>query len=373
MLGVDSMPAFLGVARSVQGRRWRLRNSDDRLALALAQQAGLPEILGRVLAGRGVAPEDLDDHLNPSLRKLLPDPSRFRDMDVAAERLSDAIVKGEKVGVFGDYDVDGATSTALLNRFFRSIGRDLRVYIPDRLKEGYGPNAPAMRKLRQEGIGVVITVDCGTLAFAPLEDAAGVGLDVVVVDHHLAEPKLPKAVAVVNPNRLDEAPGFGQLAAVGVTFLLIVAINRRLRARGYYTSDCPEPNLLGWLDLVALGTVCDVVPLTGLNRALVGQGLKILRSRGNPGLAALADVAGVAEPPGAYHLGFLLGPRVSAPGCSPPTTRVWPSKLQANWIATTASGRKSRLACWWRLWPSLNMCRRQLPWPWWHGRAGIRA
>lgn len=314
MLGVDSTPAFLGVARSVQGRRWRLRNSDDRLALALAQQAGLPEILGRVLAGRGVAPEDLDDHLNPSLRKLLPDPSRFRDMDVAAERLSDAIVKGEKVGVFGDYDVDGATSTALLNRFFRAIGRDLRVYIPDRLKEGYGPNAPALRKLRQEGIDVVITVDCGTLAFAPLEDAAGVGLDVVVVDHHLAEPELPRAVAVVNPNRLDEVPGYGQLAAVGVTFLLIVAINRRLRARGYYTSDCPEPNLLGWLDLVALGTVCDVVPLTGLNRALVGQGLKILRSRGNPGLAALADVAGVAEPPGAYHLGFLLGPRVNAGG-----------------------------------------------------------
>jgi len=314
MIGVDTTPAFLGVARSVQGRRWRLRNSDDRLALALAQQAGLPEILGRVLAGRGIEPEQLEDHLNPSLRRLLPDPSRFRDMDAAAERLSDAIIKGEKVAVFGDYDVDGATSTALLNRFFRAIGRDLRVYIPDRLKEGYGPNAPALRQLRQEGTGVVITVDCGTLAFAPLEDAASVGLDVVVVDHHLAEPELPKAVAVVNPNRLDETPGFGQLAAVGVAFLLIVAINRRLRARGYYTSDCPEPNLLGWLDLVALGTVCDVVPLTGLNRALVGQGLKILRGRSNAGLAALADVAGVAEPPGAYHLGFLLGPRVNAGG-----------------------------------------------------------
>lgn len=314
MIGVESTPAFLGVARSVQGRRWRLRNSDDRLALALAQQAGLPEILGRVLAGRGIGPEELDDHLNPSLRRLLPDPSRFRDMDAAAERLSDAIVKGEKVAVFGDYDVDGATSTALLNRFFRAIGRDLRVYIPDRLKEGYGPNAPALRGLRQDGVNVVITVDCGTLAFAPLEDAASIGLDVVVVDHHLAEPELPKAIAVVNPNRLDEAPGFGQLAAVGVAFLLIVAVNRRLRARGYYTNDCPEPNLLGWLDLVALGTVCDVVPLTGLNRALVGQGLKILRGRSNAGLAALADVAGVAEPPGAYHLGFLLGPRVNAGG-----------------------------------------------------------
>lgn len=310
----ESAPAFLGVTRSISGRRWRLRNTDDRLALALAQQAGLPEILGRVLAGRGVGLEELDDHLNPSLRRMLPDPSRFRDMDAAAERLAHAIVKDERVAVFGDYDVDGATSSALLNRFFRSLGRELRVYIPDRLKEGYGPNAPALRRLAQDGVKVVITVDCGTLAFAPLEEAASVGLEVIVADHHLAEPELPKAVAVVNPNRLDETAGFGQLAAVGVTFLLVVAVNRRLRAMGFYSKERPEPDLLGWLDLVALGTVCDVVPLTGLNRALVNQGLKILRSRSNPGLAALADVAGVAEPPGAYHLGFLLGPRVNAGG-----------------------------------------------------------
>ena len=310
----DSAPAFLGVTRSIGGRRWRLRNTDDRLALALAQQAGLPEILGRVLAGRGIGLDDLEDHLNPSLRRLLPDPSRFRDMDAAAERLAQAIVKGESVAVFGDYDVDGATSTALLSRFFTAVGHDLRVYIPDRLKEGYGPNAPALRRLAQDGVKVVVTVDCGTLAFAPLEEAASVGLDVIVADHHLAEPELPRALAVVNPNRLDETPGFGQLAAVGVTFLLIVAINRRLRAMGYYSSERPEPNLMGWLDLVALGTVCDVVPLTGLNRALVGQGLKILRGRSNVGMAALADIAGVAEPPGAYHLGFLLGPRVNAGG-----------------------------------------------------------
>lgn len=311
---VESAPAFLGVTRSIGGRRWRLRNTDDRLALALAQQAGLPEVLGRVLAGRGVGLDGLEDHLNPSLRRLLPDPSRFRDMDAAAERLAHAIVKDERVAVFGDYDVDGATSTALLNRFFGSVGRELRVYIPDRLKEGYGPNAPALRQLARDGVKVVVTVDCGTLAFAPLEDAAAAGLEVIVADHHLAEPELPKAVAVVNPNRLDETPGFGQLAAVGVTFLLVVAVNRRLRAMGYYTRERPEPDLLGWLDLVALGTVCDVVPLTGLNRALVNQGLKILRSRSNAGLAALADVAGVSEPPGAYHLGFLLGPRVNAGG-----------------------------------------------------------
>lgn len=310
----DSAPAFLGVTRSIGGRRWRLRNTDDRLALALAQQAGLPEILGRVLAGRGIGLEELEDHLNPSLRRLLPDPSRFRDMDAAAERLADAIIDNEAVAVFGDYDVDGATSTALLNRFFTSVGRELRVYIPDRLKEGYGPNAPALRRLAQEGVKVVVTVDCGTLAFAPLEEAASVGLEVIVADHHLAEPELPRALAVVNPNRLDETPGFSQLAAVGVTFLLVVAVNRRLRAKGHYTADRPEPNLMGWLDLVALGTVCDVVPLTGLNRALVGQGLKILRGRSNVGMAALADIAGVAEPPGAYHLGFLLGPRVNAGG-----------------------------------------------------------
>jgi single-stranded-DNA-specific exonuclease len=310
----DTAPAFLGVVRSVQGRRWRLRNTDERLALALAQQAGLPEILGRVLAGRGVDLDALEDHLNPSLRRLLPDPSRFRDMDAAAERLAQAIVRGESVAVFGDYDVDGATSTALLSRFFTALGRTLRVYIPDRLKEGYGPNAPALRRLAQDGVKVVVTVDCGTLAFAPLDEAASAGLDVIVADHHLAEPDLPRALAVVNPNRLDETPGFGQLAAVGVTFLLVVAVNRRLRAMGYYTAERPEPNLLGWLDLVALGTVCDVVPLTGLNRALVNQGLKVLRGRSNVGLAALADIAGVAEPPGAYHLGFLLGPRVNAGG-----------------------------------------------------------
>jgi len=315
MAAADAEPPFLGVARSLLGRRWRLRNGDERLALALAQRAGLPEVLGRVLAGRGVDIDALDDHLNPSLRRLLPDPSRFRDMDAAADRLAAAIIADEKVAVFGDYDVDGATSSALLSRFFAALGRRLRVYIPDRLKEGYGPNAPALRKLATEGVKLVVTVDCGTLAFAALEDAAAAGLDVVVVDHHLAEPELPRALAVINPNRLDEPAGFGQLAAVGVAFLLVVAVNRRLRERGFYNRDTrPEPDLLGWLDLVALGTVCDVVPLTGVNRALVTQGIKILRGRGNAGLAALADIAGVAEPPGAYHLGFLLGPRVNAGG-----------------------------------------------------------
>lgn len=304
---------FLGVARSLLGRRWRLRAGDERLGLALAQRAGLPEILGRVLAGRGVAPDDVDDFIKPSLRRLLPDPARFHDMEAAATRLAEAIAQGERIAVFGDYDVDGATSSALLKRFFSAIGQPLRVYIPDRQKEGYGPNIAAMRKLAAEGVRIVVTVDCGTLAFEALAEAKKLGLGVIVVDHHLAEPMLPEALAVVNPNRLDEAPGFGQLAAVGVAFLLLVALNRALRQRGYY-EGAAEPDLLGWLDLVALGTVCDVVPLTGLNRALVAQGIKVLRGRANIGLAALADVAGLNEPPGAYHLGFLLGPRVNAGG-----------------------------------------------------------
>ncbi len=323
----EAAAPYLGVARSVSGRRWRLRAADDRLALALAQRAGLPEVLGRVLAGRGVAPEMVEDFLNPSLRRLLPDPAGFQDMRKAAQAIAEAIMRGQRIAVFGDYDVDGATSSALLKRFFNAIGQPLRVYIPDRQKEGYGPNAPAMRKLADEGIGIVITVDCGTLAFEALGEAARLGLGVVVLDHHLAEPELPSALAVVNPNRLDETAGHGQLAAVGVVFLLLVALNRALQEAGYFNADTPKPDLLNWLDLVALGTVCDVVPLTGVNRALVAQGIKVLRQRHNVGLSALADVAGLSEPPGAYHLGFLLGPRVNAGG------RVGLSDLGARLLA----------------------------------------
>lgn len=309
----DSGAPFLGVVRSATGRRWRLRSQDDRQALMLAQRAGLPEILGRVLAGRGIDPDALDDFLNPSLRRLLPDPSRFLDMDRAAQRLADAIEKNEPVAVFGDYDVDGATSAALFARAFAALGRPLRLYIPDRIKEGYGPNAPALRKLAAEGIRVVVTVDCGTMAFDALAQGVQSGLDILVVDHHLAEPRLPAVHAVINPNRLDETAGHGQLAAVGVAFLLLVAVVRVLRGRGFF-SEREAPDLLGLLDLVALGTVCDVVPITGVNRALVTQGIKVLRGRSNVGLAALADVAGISEPPGAYHIGFLLGPRVNAGG-----------------------------------------------------------
>ena len=321
-------PAFLGVERSLTGRRWRARAAPDRLAEALAQRLDLPEAVGRVLAGRGVGLDDVERFLNPSLRDSLPDPSVLKDMDPAADRLARAIMDGEQVAVFGDYDVDGATSSAVLARFFAAVGGRLRVYIPDRMVEGYGPNTPALLKLHQEGASVVITVDCGTLAFEPLAAVAEVGLEVIVVDHHKAEPALPRASAVINPNRLDDTSDLGQLAAVGVAFLLVVALNRALRRAGWYDAGHDEPDLVRLLDLVALGTVCDVVPLTGLNRALVAQGLKVMARRANVGLAALADVGRVDSTPGTYHAGFILGPRVNAGG------RVGEAGLGARLLAT---------------------------------------
>ena len=319
---------MLGVERSATGRRWVYRESDDRVALALAQRLDLPEVLGRVLAARAVGVEEAEAYLNPTLRAALPDPSDFRDMDLGAGRLVRAIQNAEPIAIFGDYDVDGATSSALLSRFLGGVGGVVHTYIPDRIKEGYGPNAAALLQLAEQGAKVVVTVDCGVSAFEALEAAAGAGLDVIVVDHHAAEATLPPALGVINPNRLDETGAFGALAAVGVAFLLVVAVNRALRQAGWYNADRPEPALLNWLDLVALGTVCDVVPLVGLNRALVVQGLKVMTRRRNAGLKALADVAGVDEPLGTYHAGFVLGPRVNAGG------RVGRSDLGARLLAT---------------------------------------
>lgn len=322
--------AFLGVARSAGGRLWRQRPYDDRLGLAIAQREGVPELIGQLLASRGQTIETAAAYLSPRLRDQMPDPSLFRDMDKAAARLADAIASGEQIAIFGDYDVDGATSSALLMRFFVSVGAKAPIlYVPDRLAEGYGPNAPAMQKLADAGAKLVITVDCGITAFDPLQAAKDAGLDVVVVDHHVAEPRLPVAHAVVNPNRLDENPGYGQLAAVGVAFLVVVATNRALRARGFYGDGRPEPDLMQWLDIVALGTVADVVPLTGINRALVAQGLKVMGGRQNIGLNALSDVARINERPSAYHAGFLLGPRVNAGG------RVGRSDLGARLLASS--------------------------------------
>lgn len=329
--GLSGAEPFLGVARSVSGKRWEPRLSDERAALALAQQLDISEILARILAARGIVAEDAERFLNPVLRESLPDPSLLRDMDKAAARLAKAIQAGENIAVFGDYDVDGATSGALLLRFLEAVGGKGSYYIPDRIREGYGPNAPALLSLAEQGAQVVVTVDCGISAFEPLETAAEAGLEVIVVDHHIAEPRLPTATAVVNPNRLDDDSGLGQLAAVGVTFLLLVALNRTLRQAGHYGDACPEPNLLGLLDLVALGTICDVVPLTGLNRALTVQGLKVMAARGNTGLTALSDAAGINETPSAYHAGYVLGPRVNAGG------RVGESSLGIR-LLTTADG-----------------------------------
>ncbi len=305
--------AFLGVEHSLTGRRWQMRPGDERLAAALSQRLALPEVIGRVLAARGIGLDDAEAFLAPTLKALLPDPSHLKDMDRAAARVAAAVMDGEAVGVFGDYDVDGATSSALLATVLRAAGARVEVHIPDRVAEGYGPNTAALLALQAQGCSVVVTVDCGTTAFAPLEDAASAGLDVVVVDHHEAEAALPRAYAVVNPNRLDEDSPHGHLAAVGVAFLLAVAVNRVLRQAGWYAGRA-APDLMQFLDLVALGTVCDVVPLVGVNRALVTQGLKVMARRGNIGLAALADVAGIREAPDSYHLGYVLGPRVNAGG-----------------------------------------------------------
>ena len=271
-------------------------------------------MLGRVLAARGVTPETCRSFLDPTLRDLLPDPSTFKDMNIAAQRIAEAVRNGEQITIFGDYDVDGATSSALLARFLKSVGCEPRIYIPDRIFEGYGPNAEALRQIRADGTGLLITVDCGTASHAAFNAARDIGLDVVVLDHHQADAELPQTVALVNPNRQDDLSGCGYLAAVGVTFVTIVAVNRNLRESGWYSESRPEPDLLRWLDLVALGTVCDSVPLTGLNRAFVTKGLQVLRQRRNLGLSALGEIARMSGPPDPYQLGFQLGPRINAGG-----------------------------------------------------------
>ncbi len=297
---------FAGVESSLLDQHWRFAPCDERLAMALGRQHGLHDLAARILAGRGIDCGSAGSFLVPSLKTSLPDPFTLCDMENAALRIARAVESGEQIAIFADYDVDGATSAALWLRFLRELGCDPILYVPDRIGEGYGPNAPALLSLGQRGVKLVITVDCGVTAHESLEAAAKAGLSVVVVDHHQAEADLPMADAVVNPNRLDDTSGLGTLCAAGVCFLGLVAVNRTLRARGYY--------LLQWLDLVALGTVCDVVPLTGLNRVFVCQGLKVMAARGNMGLAALADVARATERLSAYHLGFLLGPRINAGG-----------------------------------------------------------
>jgi len=315
-LPAELAPAFLGVQHSLTGKLWR-----DRLdargaarALAIAQRYQLPEMLARVLAGRDVELDAVPDFLDPTIRKMMPEPFTVTQMEIAAKRIADAAMRGEKVAIFGDYDVDGATSAALLAWHLRHCGLDPLIHIPDRLFEGYGPNTEAVRALAAKGATLLITVDCGTTSIEPLVEAKRLGQSVVVIDHHQPGEMLPEVDALVNPNRLDDLSGLGYLAAVGLTLVTLVAVNRELRNRGFWTAEMPEPDLLGMLHHVALGTVADVAPLIGLNRAFVAKGLIAMRRRDHVGHTALMDVSRLNGPPEAWHLGFMLGPRINAGG-----------------------------------------------------------
>lgn len=305
---------FLSVKRSISARRWvdRLTPDLDNIALAIAQREGISDLVARILAGRGVGIDQAADFLRPTIKSLMPDPYVLQDMEKAATRLAGAIKNRQSVAIFGDYDVDGATSSALLYRFLRAFGVNAKIYIPDRILEGYGPNPSAIRHLIDEGAQLIVTVDCGVTSFEALDAAANAGVDVVVLDHHQVGAELPRAHAIVNPNRHDDRSNLGHLAAVGVTFMSVVATQRLLREAEF--SNFKPFDLLKLLDLVALGTVCDVVPLQTLNRAFVTKGIICMRAMENVGLSALARVArvdGAIEP---YHLGFLLGPRINAGG-----------------------------------------------------------
>ena len=312
----NAISAVCGVEQSLGGRRWRWRGGN----MDMGSQGGVAsltdDITTQLLLARGVDRSDLDRHRQPTLRGFLPDPSQFRDMDTAAERVSQAIISGETVTIYGDYDVDGATSAALLIRLMRMLGAEAQYYIPDRLLEGYGPSGEALVKLGESGSTLIVTVDCGAMAYDALQQARDAGIDVIVVDHHKCAAELPKAVALVNPNRLDEndlAASHGHLAAVGVAFLLAIAVVRTLREREYFR-DRKEPDLRALLDLVALGTVADVAALHGLNRAFVSQGLKVMAKRDNTGMSALIDASRLKRAPQCSDLGFALGPRINAGG-----------------------------------------------------------
>ncbi|MBN8941343.1 MAG: single-stranded-DNA-specific exonuclease RecJ [Rhizobiales bacterium] len=331
---------FLGVEQSVLGRAWRDRLDDPARAqaLAMSQSHDLPDILSRVLAGRGVMAEGVEAFLEPTIRSAMPDPSVLTDMDRAVERLARAVTTTEKVAIFGDYDVDGATSSAVLALFLRACGLDPVIRIPDRIFEGYGPNSEVIRQLRADGATLLVTLDCGTTSHDVLAEAATIGFDVVVCDHHQADERLPEVAALVNPNRLDDLSGLGHLCAAGVTFMMVVALNRALRDRGFWTAGRPEPDLMRLLDLVALGTVADVVALKGLNRAFVTRGLTVMRKRENVGLRALMDVARLDGPPTPYHLGFLIGPRINAGG------RIGDAGLGARLLVTDDAAEAQRIA-----------------------------
>ncbi|RUZ74870.1 single-stranded-DNA-specific exonuclease RecJ, partial [Mesorhizobium sp. M7A.F.Ca.CA.001.14.1.1] len=318
---------FLDVRQSVSGVSWehRLTERQDMIALAIAQGYGVSDIVARVLAGRGVTAEQTERFLDPTIRDLLPDPASLTDMDRAAARIAAAVMAREKVAIFGDYDVDGAASSALLKRFLTHFSVPSEIYIPDRIFEGYGPNPDAMRELVSRGATLIVTVDCGTNSAASIDAANEAGADVVVLDHHQVGGALPAAIAVVNPNRDDDLSGQGHLCAAGVVFLALVQTARILRSR---MADATPPDLLSLLDIVALATVCDVVPLTGVNRAFVVKGLQMARQQKNEGLAALARVSRIGEPISTFHLAYLIGPRINAGG------RIGDAALGSRLLAT---------------------------------------
>lgn len=323
--------------QSILGKRWSLKPSNDNLVQQLVQMLGVSELVARLLNSRGITLEKAESFLNPKIKDLLPDPYHLKDMDKGVSRVIEAIKNGHRICIFGDYDVDGATSSALLKRFFCDIDIEVMVYIPDRIKEGYGPSAEIMQGLKAKAVDLVITVDCGAMAFDALSAAKDIGLDVIVLDHHMGGDELPEGVAIINPNRLDETSEYRYLAAVGVSFLFIVAVLSKLKTLDFF-SDKACPDIMQYLDLVALGTVCDVMPLVGLNRAFVAQGLKIMSKRNNIGLKILSDMARLDSLPTCYHLGYVIGPRINAGG------RVGRSDLGSNLLSTSSGDEAHNIA-----------------------------
>ena len=327
------------MSKSVLGKYWFATSYDESFIAELSRILGISDFLSRIISSRVDSFDHAEKYLDPKIKSLLPDPFHLKDMDLAVDRLIKAISLKEKICVFADYDVDGATSSALIKNILRQIRIDSDIYVPDRIAEGYGPTVEAMQKIKDRGTSLIITVDCGSVAFDALEHASKLGMDVIVVDHHISMDELPKAIAVINPNRLDETSEYKNLAAVGVSFLFLVALISRLKKNNYFAkNNITLPNLMNQLDIVALGTVCDVMQLTGLNRAFVAQGLKVARARGNIGYKTLCDVAGIQEAINGYHLGFILGPRINAGG------RVGKSSLGANLLSTTSTSDAMRMA-----------------------------
>ncbi len=314
--------------KSVLGKKWSLKPRNELLIEQMVQSLNISDFMANLLVSRGVSLRNAQVFLNPKIRDLLPDVFHLKDMKKASERIIEAINKKESICVLGDYDVDGATSSALLKRFFRDIGLDITIYIPDRITEGYGPSVSIINKLKEKGVSLIITVDCGTMAFEALSEAKNQNIDVIVLDHHISGETLPDAFAIINPNRLDETSLYNYLAAVGVSFLFVVAVVSLLKKSNFFELRS-ELDLMQYLDLVALGTVCDVVPLIGLNRGFVLQGLKMMAKRGNIGLKTISDMCNLNTVPSCYHLGFIIGPRINAGG------RVGESNLGTALLSTT--------------------------------------